>query len=241
MDPQPRTLTGWLTVAQVAEELSLTPDGAMSPELKVLRLISRGRLVAARLGENGPYRVSVDALGGYIRGGAPDLNGPRAGGGWFDGLAFIRQRFTDAMIAAAVLPAFLPPEADVREVRLAVNPAQRIIAQSPVPPPNIRGAKPAERFLDRATAYFVAEFRRVVERAAAKGPKSRLVAVYNPDRHDELTAAGLDALGKGGIRFTHSLPTVPDGADTRPVGFVVPHSPELLTQARKVAVLAAAF
>ncbi len=235
--------TGWLTIPQVAAELDFRRDGAMTQELKVLRLIARGRLPASRLGPTGPWRISIDALSQFIRGGARDLNGPRAVGGWFDPLAFIRQRFIDSFTreAESQLPDQIGPDEPTRDRKLAVTPSMRAIADSPVPANPIRGRTWGE-FLDFATAFFISELRLRAE-LAARGPRSKLAALYDPDRYGVLVEDALAAILRSGLGFTHQVKQLnrrTGQVDVVPAGFIVPWA-ELFTQARQIAAVAAAF
>ncbi len=94
--------TGALTLEAAAQALRSTP-------IAVLRLISRGRLNGTRLGADGDWLVSGDAVDQYLANGAPDFDPPKfdfMGGdvrrpNWFDTPAWPANQLADALASMA--------------------------------------------------------------------------------------------------------------------------------------------
>ena len=122
--------TTLMTVSEVANDLNVSP-------IEGQRLIARQRLTATRLGDCGPYRVTVGNLETYVNAGAPDLAlqeyDRASGSSWFTGsLSYLARAFEQAIRDAAptysdesLRPLFTDKATD--SVNVAIQPTGKVL------------------------------------------------------------------------------------------------------------------
>lgn len=169
-------------------------DALGTHEVAVKRLIARGRLAAAQLGNLFKFRITKGALDAYVEAGAPDFQMPgldesadsRGLGTWFSAPLYNRTKdfeskmwaailttpASDAAIKAALAKVFKGDTAEKVDIEPAVNPAMRELIESPVPWPtgvfargDIMGKAIDERIKDFRELYLVYFLRRAAREA----------------------------------------------------------------------------
>ncbi len=207
------TTVALMNLSEVAHDLSVTP-------LEVLRLIARKQLRATRLGDSGPYRVTVANLEDYVNRGAADLRLPEytADRAWFDdSLAHLADGFSTAIVEASAeqVPSDealrghfeTDPRSSTLDYTLKVRGAVAEVLKRPVPvsPFTPRTEQTDSRFLDWAEAFATYTLRKTARQAIQGRNQAAplLTTLYqSPKDFTAITGEAYAAAAKRNIVFS---------------------------------------